>query len=88
MRPDYALFDVGAQGAVVSSAMLAKYGIDIPATERKKVRLLGVQGASTIQDKLTIVFEIFGDRVDAEGYESYRLMQSLSTTQILRCFWE
>jgi hypothetical protein len=69
MRPDYALFDVGAQGAVVSSAMLAKYGIEIPATERKKVRLLGVQGASTIQDKVTIVFEIFGNRVDAKGCE-------------------
>jgi hypothetical protein len=69
MRPDYALFDVGAQGAVVSRAMLEKYNIDIPASERRKVRLLGVQGESTIQDKVTIVFEIFGNRVDSEGCE-------------------
>ena len=56
----FALFDVGAQGSVISSEILKQNNIVIPESERRKVQLLGVQGSATIQDKVTIVFEYLG----------------------------
>ena len=53
----------------MSSAMLRKYGIKIQENERQMGRMLGILGASTIEDKVTIVFEVFGNRVDLQGWE-------------------
>ena len=65
----FALFDIGAQGSVISSEVLRKNNIVIPVKERRQVRLLGVQGQATIQDKVVIVFELFGNRVGMDGRE-------------------
>ena len=54
---------------MISSEVLRKKQIVIPAKERRQVRLLGVQGQATIQDKVVIVFELFGNRVGIDGKE-------------------
>jgi hypothetical protein len=69
LESKYALFDIGAQGSVISSEVLRRQGIEIPKEERRQVRLLGVQGQATIQDKVVIVFELFGNRVGLDGKE-------------------
>jgi hypothetical protein len=78
LESKYALFDIGAQGSVISSEVLRKHGIEIPQEERRQVRLLGVQGQATIQDKVVIVFELFGNRVGLDGKEraSFRVKDS------------
>jgi outer membrane lipoprotein-sorting protein len=54
---------------VISSEVLRKHKIDIPREECHQVRLLGVQGQATIQDKVVVVFELFGNRVGLDGKE-------------------
>jgi len=63
------MVDTGANSAVASLDVLLANEIRIPRNNTDKIKLSGIHGEETVHDRVQIVVELFGNRVDSQGYE-------------------